>query len=65
MSADVKNHWYISVNSSTSVSSKYDPDLLKADVEMARKRVARLKQELQQIHTDVWYKEKGLDTLSK
>jgi protein KIBRA len=52
------------VNSTMSISSKYDPDLLKADVEMARKRVGRLKMELDQIHTDMRYTEKGLHTLS-
>ncbi len=55
----------LAVNStSSSVSTKYDPDLLKADVALAKNRVSRLKQELEQISTDVFYKEKGLETLS-
>lgn len=55
-----------SLNSNSSVgSSKYDPDLLKADVNLARKRVARLKRELDQIKAEMQYKEQGLETLSK
>ena len=57
---------YIAVNSTSSVgSSKYDPDLLKADVSDARKRVARLKRELDLIREEMHYKEQGLETLSR
>lgn len=53
------------VNSNSSVgSTKYDPDLLKADVNLARKRVDRLKHELAQIRAEMQYKQKGLDTLA-
>lgn len=56
----------ISVNSNSSVgSTKYDPDLLKQDVNLARSRVARLKHELEQIRAEVSYKERGVETLSK
>ncbi|KAL4231016.1 regulation of hippo signaling [Mactra antiquata] len=54
-----------SLNSNSSVgSTKYDPDLLKADVNLAKKRVERLKHELAQIHAEMKYKQKGLDTLA-
>lgn len=53
------------VNSNSSVgSTKYDPDLLKADVNLAKNRVARLKSELEQINAEVSYKERGVATLS-
>ena len=55
----------LKVNSNSSVgSTKYDPDLLKADVNLARKRVDRLRHELAQIHAEMQYKQKGLDTLA-
>ena len=55
----------ISVNSNSSVgSTKYDPDLLKADVSLAKQRVARLKQELEQVRVRVHYKEQGVETLA-
>ncbi|CAG5135569.1 unnamed protein product, partial [Candidula unifasciata] len=54
-----------SLNSNSSVgSTKYDPDLLKQDVNLARSRVARLKRELEQIRAEVSYKERGVETLS-
>ncbi|XP_052793910.1 protein WWC2-like isoform X2 [Mya arenaria] len=53
-----------SLNSNSSVgSTKYDPDLLKADVMLARKRVDRLRHELAQIQAEMQYKQKGYDTL--
>ncbi|KAK3100597.1 hypothetical protein FSP39_022334 [Pinctada imbricata] len=53
-----------SLNSNSSVgSSKYDPDLIKADVNLAKNRVARLKRELEQIKAEMVYKEKGVETL--
>ncbi|VDI70705.1 protein KIBRA [Mytilus galloprovincialis] len=54
-----------SLASNSSVGSKYDPDLLKADVHHAKKRVARLRRELDQIKAEMTYKEQGLETLSK
>lgn len=54
-----------SLNSNSSVgSTKYDPDLLKADVNLARKRVDRLRHELAQIRAEMHYKQRGLDTLA-
>lgn len=55
-----------SVNSNSSVgSTKYDPDLLKSDVNLARNRVARLKRELEQIQAEMVYKEQGVETLTQ
>lgn len=56
---------HTSLNSNSSVgSTKYDPDLLKADVSLAKQRVARLKQELEQVRVRVHYKEQGVETLA-
>ena len=53
------------MNSNSSVgSTKYDPDLIKADVILARKRVDRLRHELEQIRAEMQYKQRGLDTLA-
>src|SRR6218665_1441186 len=52
------------VNSTSSCSStKYDPDLLRADIVDARNRVGRLKNELDRIRASMQYTEKGLETL--
>ncbi|XP_035825058.1 protein KIBRA isoform X1 [Aplysia californica] len=54
-----------SLNSNSSVgSTKYDPDLLKQDVNLAKSRVARLKRELEQIGAEMSYQERGVETLS-
>ncbi|KAK7474264.1 hypothetical protein BaRGS_00034507 [Batillaria attramentaria] len=53
-----------SLNSNSSLgSTKYDPDLLKADINLAKNRVGRLKRELEQIKTEMVYKEQGVETL--
>lgn len=53
-----------SLNSNSSLgSTKYDPDLLKADINLAKNRVGRLKRELEQIKTEMLYKEQGVETL--
>lgn len=52
-------------SSSSSVSTKYDPDLLKSDVAMAKNRVSRLKSELEQIRNEMTYTQRGVDTLTK
>ncbi|KAK3580455.1 hypothetical protein CHS0354_035497, partial [Potamilus streckersoni] len=57
------SHTSLNSNSSVGSSTKYDPDLLKADVNLARNRVARLKRELEQIRAEMQYKQQGLDTL--
>ena len=54
---------YLAVNSTSSVATKYDPDLVRSDVALARDRVARLRNELTQIEGEVRYKERGVDTL--
>ncbi|KAF4531755.1 hypothetical protein B566_EDAN014495, partial [Ephemera danica] len=51
-------------SSSSSISTKYDPDLLKSDVAHAKSRVSRLKRELEQIKTEVSYTQKGVETLA-
>ena len=49
---------------STASSTKYDPDLLKADVTHARARVHRLRRELANIHSEMDYKQRGVETLN-
>ncbi|XP_021928968.1 protein kibra isoform X2 [Zootermopsis nevadensis] len=51
-------------SSSSSVSTKYDPDLLKSDVALARNRVSRLKRELEQIRAEMSCTQRGVDTLT-
>ncbi|CAH0393951.1 unnamed protein product [Bemisia tabaci] len=51
-------------SSSSSASTKYDPDLLKSDVALARDRVTRLKRELEQIRAEMTYTQRGVETLS-
>ncbi|XP_011503552.1 PREDICTED: protein kibra [Ceratosolen solmsi marchali] len=51
-------------SSSSSLSTKYDPDLLKCDVALARKRVSRLKRELEQIRAEMNCTQRGVDTLA-
>jgi len=55
-----------SLNSTTSTASstKYDPDLLKADVTHAKARVQRLRRELANIHIEMDYKQRGVETLN-
>ncbi|XP_067204662.1 protein kibra isoform X2 [Linepithema humile] len=50
-------------SSSSSLSTKYDPDLLKSDVALARNRVSRLKRELEQIRAEMNCTQRGVDTL--
>ncbi|RZC37858.1 Myosin tail 1, APG6, and/or AAA 27 domain containing protein [Asbolus verrucosus] len=51
-------------SSASGVSTKYDPDLLKSDVALAKNRVSRLKSELEQIRNEMTYTQKGVDTLT-
>ncbi|KAK0082818.1 hypothetical protein PV325_009790 [Microctonus aethiopoides] len=51
-------------SSSSSLSTKYDPDLLKSDVALAKSRVSRLKRELLQIRTEMNCTQRGVDTLA-
>ena len=61
-----QNKQYFAVNSTTSTASstKYDPDLLKADVTHAKARVQRLRRELANIHIEMDYKQRGVETLN-
>ena len=61
-----KNKQFSAVNSTTSTASstKYDPDLLKADVTHAKARVQRLRRELANIHIEMDYKQRGVETLN-
>ena len=55
-----------SVNSTSSVSStKFDPDLLKADVALAKNRVARLRRDLDVARAEFAYQQRGVDMLSQ
>lgn len=55
---------HLSVSSSTtSISSKYDPELLKADLAVSKERVRRLKQELAQINSEISFTQRGVATL--
>ncbi|KAE9528109.1 hypothetical protein AGLY_012531 [Aphis glycines] len=51
-------------SSSSNISTKYDPDLLKSDVAHARERVTRLKRELEQIGVEMSCTRRGVETLS-
>lgn len=51
-------------SSSSSLITKYDPDLLKSDVAHARSRVSRLKRELEQIRTEMNCTQRGVNTLA-
>ncbi|XP_031341164.1 protein kibra isoform X2 [Photinus pyralis] len=51
-------------SSTSSVSTKYDPDLLKSDVAMAKNRVSRLKRELEQIRNEMNCTQRGVETLA-
>lgn len=55
-----------SVNStSSSTSTKFDPDLLKADVALAKNRVARLRRDLDVARAEFAYQQRGIDMLSQ
>lgn len=53
------------VCSTTSSSSTklFDPELLRADLALARERVQRLKRELSRIQTEMSYTQRGVDAL--
>ncbi|XP_070137576.1 protein kibra isoform X2 [Drosophila bipectinata] len=52
-----------SLCSSSSSMSRHDPELLRADLMLARERVHQLKQELNHITNDISYTERGMNTL--
>ncbi|XP_059609935.1 protein kibra [Phlebotomus argentipes] len=50
-------------SSSSSISTKFDPELLKADLALSKERVRRLKRELAQITSEISFTQRGVDTL--
>ncbi|KAG9351944.1 hypothetical protein JZ751_023195 [Albula glossodonta] len=54
-----------SLNSRSSSSSKYDPDILKAEIVTAKSRVNKLKRDLAYMKQELQYKEQGYETLKK
>lgn len=52
-----------SLNSRSSSSSKYDPDILKAEIATAKSRVNQLKRDLASMKQELQYKEQGFQTL--
>ncbi|MFT7819382.1 protein WWC2 isoform X2 [Arapaima gigas] len=54
-----------SLFSGSSSSTKYDPDILKAEISTTKVRVSKLKRELSQMKQELIYKEQGLDTLQQ
>ncbi|XP_065489401.1 protein WWC2 isoform X2 [Caloenas nicobarica] len=51
--------------SCSSSSTKYDPDILKAEISTTRLRVKKLKRELSQMKQELLYKEQGFETLQQ
>ncbi|XP_029375409.1 protein KIBRA [Echeneis naucrates] len=54
-----------SLNSRSSSSSRYDPDILKAEIATAKSRVNKLKRDLACMKQELQYKEQGFETLRK
>lgn len=54
-----------SLNSRSSSSSKYDPEILKAEIVTAKSRVNKLKRDLACMKQDLQYKEQGFNTLKE
>uniref|UniRef100_A0A146ZX19 Protein KIBRA n=1 Tax=Fundulus heteroclitus TaxID=8078 RepID=A0A146ZX19_FUNHE len=52
-----------SLNSRSSSSSKYDPEILKAEIATAKSRVNKLKRDLACMKQELQYKEQGYETL--
>ncbi|XP_048853569.1 protein KIBRA isoform X1 [Brienomyrus brachyistius] len=52
-----------SLNSRSSSSSKYDPEILKAEIVTAKSRVNKLKRDLAFMKQELRYKEQGFETL--
>lgn len=52
-----------SLNSRSSSSSKYDPEILKAEIATAKSRVNKLKRDLACMRQELQYKEQGVETL--
>ncbi|XP_062907158.1 protein WWC3 [Mobula hypostoma] len=56
---------YVSLYSSSSSNTKYDPDQIKAEIASRREGVSRLKRELAQMKQELQCKEKGVETLQE
>ncbi|XP_051025951.1 LOW QUALITY PROTEIN: protein WWC2 [Acomys russatus] len=54
-----------SLFSGSSSSTKYDPDILKAEISTTRLRVKKLKRELSQMKQELLYKQQGFETLQQ
>lgn len=54
-----------SLNSRSSSSSKYDPEILKAEIVTAKSRVNKLKRDLACMRQELHYKEQGFETLKE
>ncbi|XP_063059204.1 protein KIBRA [Engraulis encrasicolus] len=54
-----------SLNSRSSSSSKYDPDILKAEIVTSKSRVNKLKRDLAFMRQELQYKEQGFETLKE
>lgn len=50
-------------SSASSCSTKFDPDLLRADLALAKERVNRLRKEMARIQNEMSYTQKGVETL--
>lgn len=50
-------------STSSSSSTKFDPELLRAELGLAKNRVFRLKKELTRIHNEMAYTQRGVDAL--
>lgn len=60
-----KSSSHTSLFSGSSSSTKYDPDILKAEISTTRLRVKKLKKELSQMKQELLYKEQGFETLQQ
>ncbi|GAB1293155.1 Protein WWC2 [Apodemus speciosus] len=56
---------HTSLFSGSSSSTKYDPDILKAEISTTRLRVKKLKRELCQMKQELLYKQQGFETLQQ
>nr|XP_048291962.1 protein KIBRA isoform X1 [Myodes glareolus] len=55
----------VSLVSGSSSSSKYDPEILKAEIATAKSRVNKLKREMVHLQHELQFKERGFQTLKK
>lgn len=60
-----KSSSHTSLFSGSSSSTKYDPDILKAEISTTRLRVKKLKRELSQMKQELLYKQQGFETLQQ